>query len=128
MAAQRGPHRDGEIVQRSAVRHVCADGAARLLVPLFQRRYCWVAEHWARLWRDVALGTASALAPHAIGRVTIARDRKAVLVVDGQQRCTTMMLLLAAVRDVRVLRRRGGRRATRRRRRRDPAPPAEAPR
>ena len=73
--------------------------APRLLVPLFQRRYCWVAEHWARLWRDVALGTASALAPHAIGRVTIARDRKAVLVVDGQQRCTTMMLLLAAVRD-----------------------------
>ena len=29
----------------------------------------------------------------------LARDRRAVLVVDGQQRCTTMMLLLAAVRD-----------------------------
>ena len=63
VAARRGPHRDGEIVQRSAARHVCPDGAAiaRAALPA---ALLLVAEHWARLWRDVALGTAARAARH----------------------------------------------------------------
>ena len=78
--------------------------AARLVVPLFQRRYCWEESHWSRLWRDVA-SPSSSLAPHALGRVVVARkdgpgSSGAVVLVDGQQRCTTLCLLLCAVRDV----------------------------
>ncbi|KAL1530402.1 hypothetical protein AB1Y20_001307 [Prymnesium parvum] len=71
--------------------------APRLLVPLFQRRYCWSRKEWERLWKDVWLP--SGIGPHFIGRVVVCRDREALVVVDGQQRCTTMLLLLAAVRD-----------------------------
>ena len=78
--------------------------APRLLVPLFQRRYCWAQPHWHQLWRDVvALTNAVCLdgvGQHAIGRVVIAREGGSIVLVDGQQRATTMLLLLCAVRDV----------------------------
>jgi hypothetical protein len=73
----------------------------RLLVPLFQRRYCWSATQQQRLWRDVA--APPGLAPHGLGRVVVQRSRLKPadsIVVDGQQRTSTLMLLLAAVRDV----------------------------
>jgi hypothetical protein len=72
--------------------------APRLLVPIFQRRYLWDDADWKRLWHDIVFPRG--LGAHAIGRVVIARQRRAVLLVDGQQRCTTMMLLLAALRDL----------------------------
>lgn len=82
--------------------------AARLVVPLFQRRYCWDDSHWMRLWKDVL--SPSSLAPHALGRVVFvrdgehgsrcARDSGSLVLLDGQQRCITLFLLLCAMRDV----------------------------
>ena len=74
--------------------------ARHLLVPIFQRRYCWQEDHWRKLWRDVCSLRSALLGTHAIGRVVVAREPQAVMLVDGQQRCTTLMLLLCAVRDV----------------------------
>ena len=85
--------------------------APRLLVPLFQRRYCWSEREWRQLWLDIVSPRyfVSTSNPHAIGRVVIARQldrspgaihRESIVLVDGQQRCTTLMLLLCALRDV----------------------------
>jgi hypothetical protein len=84
--------------------------APQMVVPLFQRRYCWGEPHWRQLWRDIVSPRhlVSASNPHAIGRVVIARElggtganrREALVLIDGQQRMTTLMLLLCAVRDV----------------------------
>ena len=41
--------------------------APRILVPLFQRRYCWDTAQQQRLWRDVV--SPSGLAPHGLGAV-----------------------------------------------------------
>ena len=84
-------------------------GAPRLLVPLFQRRYCWGAEQQARLWRDVtslgATGPGPAGLSHGLGRVVVQRSRARpadAVVLDGQQRTITLTLLLAAVRDAAI--------------------------
>ncbi len=77
--------------------------APKLIVPLFQRRYCWTEAQWRQLWCDIVSPryNVSVIHPHAIGRVVIAREgREAIVLVDGQQRTTTLMLLLCAVRDV----------------------------
>lgn len=84
--------------------------APQMIVPLFQRRYCWGEPHWRQLWRDIVSPRhlVSASNPHAIGRVVIAREvggtganrREALVLIDGQQRTTTLMLLLCALRDV----------------------------
>ena len=55
-----------------------AQSAPRLLVPLFQRRYCWGEKEWLQLWRDV-WSPPNALAPHSIGRVVVCRDREALV-------------------------------------------------
>ena len=72
----------------------------RMIVPLFQRRYCWERPQWLMLWQDVV--SPPGFGAHSIGRMTIARAPRALLVVDGQQRCTTLMLLLCALRDVAI--------------------------
>lgn len=72
--------------------------APRILVPLYQRRYCWEEPQWRKLWQDT-MSRPNAFGPHTIGRVTIARERRAIVLIDGQQRTTTVMLLLCALRD-----------------------------
>lgn len=92
--------------------------SGRLIVPLFQRSYCWgmsetikytkedggqqinLAESW---WQDVK--KASADATHRVGKIILYRDRntdeaaKQMLLVDGQQRVTTTSILLMTIRD-----------------------------
>ena len=62
--------------------------APKIIVPLFQRRYCWSEVHWRKLWGDIVSPRqlVSASNPHAIGRVVIAREPRALVLVDGQQR------------------------------------------
>lgn len=74
--------------------------APRMLVPLYQRRYCWDELHWQKLWSDVVSSPPALGQSHSIGRVTIARESRAIVLIDGQQRCTTLMLMLCALRDV----------------------------
>ena len=77
--------------------------SSRLVIPLFQRRYCWDFCHWERLWHDVL--SASVVVPHTLGRIVFTHERRladpssAIVLVDGQQRCTTIFLLLCALRD-----------------------------
>ena len=62
--------------------------APKMVVPLFQRRYCWSESQWRQLWRDIVSPRAgvSDTFPHAIGRVVVAREASALVLVDGQQR------------------------------------------
>ena len=89
----------------------------RLIIPLFQRSYCWgkgvsthlkkwgdagsetnLAEGW---WRD--MNNASSGKQHRVGKIILYKDPYSettqLLVVDGQQRTTTTQLLLIAIRD-----------------------------
>eukprot|EP00297_Palpitomonas_bilix_P023798 CAMPEP_0113910244 /NCGR_PEP_ID=MMETSP0780_2-20120614/27404_1 /TAXON_ID=652834 /ORGANISM="Palpitomonas bilix" /LENGTH=523 /DNA_ID=CAMNT_0000906351 /DNA_START=119 /DNA_END=1690 /DNA_ORIENTATION=- /assembly_acc=CAM_ASM_000599 len=95
-----------------------APGRPQLVIPLFQRRYCWgnnIIKSW---WMDV-MGSGSKsigvdgevvvntlanrkgfTGKHRIGKAvfkTLPDGR--VCVIDGQQRLTTCLLMLAAVRD-----------------------------
>lgn len=74
--------------------------ATRLVIPLFQRRYCWEEKHWSKLLQDILKQTTSKR-KHAFNRMQTAQKRQDRLeVIDGQQRLTTFNIFLAAVRDV----------------------------
>ena len=47
--------------------------APRLLVPIFQRRYCWGPKQQHRLWRDVVSPPSLGLG-HGLGRVIVQRS------------------------------------------------------
>eukprot|EP01135_Chromosphaera_perkinsii_P003905 Nk52_evm6s262 gene=Nk52_evmTU6s262 len=76
-----------------------SSGGARLVIPLFQRRYCW-NEQLAKGWiRDVLAGKRDHFGVHNSGKVIVKGFKGDLLVIDGQQRLTTESLLLAAIRD-----------------------------
>ncbi|KNC48354.1 uncharacterized protein AMSG_11822 [Thecamonas trahens ATCC 50062] len=69
----------------------------RIIIPIFQRRYCWTAKVVTTLLSDAM--DAGATGRHAMGKAIFvpgAQDRTLVC-VDGQQRLTTVSLLVAAV-------------------------------
>jgi hypothetical protein len=77
-----------------------------LVVPLFQRAYCWDERNVRQWWRDAVCERRDDI--HSCGpcvfyrSTTHSRDDSAqpVLVcIDGQQRCTTMQLLIICLRD-----------------------------
>ena len=79
-----------------------------VVVPVFQRMYCWSDKQVRAWWRDAVLGGGStalrAKGAHLTGRCLFRRvgdggDGEKLLCLDGQQRCTTMQLALAALRD-----------------------------
>ena len=72
---------------------------SRLIIPLFQRRYCW-DETRVRGWvRDVFCGKRDLFGAHNCGKIVMKEFEGDFLVIDGQQRLTTESLLLAAIRD-----------------------------
>ena len=93
----------------------------RIVVPTFQRTYCWTDTMARVFFRDVALRRGSTAARvkggHGTGKCLFrrvpARDdeenenetkkKKSLLCLDGQQRCTTVALSLAAIRDAAVV-------------------------
>jgi hypothetical protein len=81
-----------------------------LVIPLFQRRYCWRKQvpQWFRDTTGLAgRNQAYALFGHGTGKCFFYRPSRhqpdcgedVLLLVDGQQRVTTTLLLLAALRD-----------------------------
>lgn len=78
-------------------------GAAReagLLIPLFQRRYCWSEQQWELLWQTVrGLAAQGEGAQHSLKRLLCLERPGGSVVLDGQQRLTTACVLLAALRD-----------------------------
>ena len=72
--------------------------ARQIIIPLFQRTYCWGKESLiATWWRDlVQCGR-----DHRVGKIVFKKSEvdDALLCIDGQQRITTNTLLLSAFRD-----------------------------
>lgn len=74
----------------------------RVLIPLFQRRYCWEDSRVFGWWNDVVRGKRDHLGIHNSGNVVVKRSEEEEdgwIVIDGQQRFTTTNLLAAALRD-----------------------------
>jgi hypothetical protein len=73
----------------------------RLIIPLFQRRYCWQPSQWELWWNDVHHGKRDHLGHHNTGNVVIKPndDTNEYIIIDGQQRLTTTMICIAAIRD-----------------------------
>jgi hypothetical protein len=80
----------------------------RMLVPLYQRRYCWDGALYRTWWRDLC-GT-SPVGEHRIGKILITamdeqlnaisgKTEEWYLCIDGQQRYTTSSICVAALRD-----------------------------
>ncbi len=69
--------------------------ALRVVIPLFQRTYCWntttTVPAW---WRDTANSSS-----HSCGKLMFKQHYGAWWCLDGQQRVTTTLLLIAAARD-----------------------------
>lgn len=75
--------------------------SARILIPVFQRRYCWTPRHAQTLLAD-ALN--ASFGRHTIGKIVFSptgvEGEDALLCIDGQQRLTTISIIIAAIRNV----------------------------
>ena len=75
----------------------------RVVIPIFQRRYCWDPTR-VNVWLDDAIaGKRDHLGLHNSGNVVVkqveVQGSNAAICIDGQQRLTTTLLLCAALRD-----------------------------
>lgn len=71
----------------------------RLIIPLFQRRYCWQTQQWENWWEDMRRGKRDHLGLHNTGNIVVKHQENSIIIVDGQQRATTTMLCLAAIKE-----------------------------
>lgn len=71
----------------------------KLIIPLFQRRYCWQPKQFKRFVEDVEKQTTNTLRRHKFHRILISSQSDGFHILDGQQRLTTMALFIAALRD-----------------------------
>ena len=73
--------------------------APPILIPLFQRTYCW-EDQIAGWWRDLI---GAAMSEHRVGKIIFkaseTEKKRALVCVDGQQRITTQQLFLSGLRD-----------------------------
>uniref|UniRef100_A0A7S4PCP7 GmrSD restriction endonucleases N-terminal domain-containing protein n=1 Tax=Paramoeba aestuarina TaxID=180227 RepID=A0A7S4PCP7_9EUKA len=73
--------------------------APPILIPLFQRTYCWEdqIEGW---WRDLS---GAIVNEHRVGKIIFKaaekESKRAMVCIDGQQRITTQQLFLSSLRD-----------------------------
>jgi uncharacterized protein with ParB-like and HNH nuclease domain len=81
------------------------EGTKQYLVPLFQRPYRWVRNHWRNLWADLQDLQEEPDRSHFMGSIvtmpahTVPEGVNKYLLIDGQQRLTTIFIVLAAIRD-----------------------------
>ena len=75
----------------------------RIVIPIFQRRYCWDDKRVFDWWKDVCNGSRDHLGLHNSGNVVVKKlvenSTEFFVCIDGQQRLTTTLLLCAALRD-----------------------------
>ena len=76
----------------------------KLIIPLFQRRYCWQECQLEKWWDDARHGKRDHLGLHNSGNVVVKKCKQTadLIVIDGQQRITTTLILLTALRHVTV--------------------------
>ena len=83
-----------------------------IIIPIFQRRYCWIETQIKGWWRDATKNCngSGGMGIHSTGKTSFKLvggegegegegGSQQLLCIDGQQRCTTTSLLLAAIRD-----------------------------
>jgi len=66
----------------------------KIVIPLFQRRYCWTQAQIFQWWQDVSKGVGQ----HSTHKPMFKRSDDVLICIDGQQRLTTTILLLMALR------------------------------
>ena len=75
----------------------------RIVIPIFQRRYCWDDKRVSDWWKDLLNGSRDHLGLHNSGNVVVKKfvenSTEFFVCIDGQQRLTTTLLLCAALRD-----------------------------
>jgi len=72
----------------------------KLIIPLFQRRYCWTEIQFENWWNDVHHGERDHLVGHNCGKMRVKPNQNGeLIVIDGQQRLTTTMIFLAALQN-----------------------------
>merc|ERR1712156_883577 len=72
----------------------------KLIIPLFQRRYCWTDDQFEKWWNDVHHVKRDHLGHHNSGNVVVKPNQnKELIVIDGQQRLTTTLILLITLRN-----------------------------
>merc|ERR1712142_1327595 len=71
----------------------------RLIIPLFQRRYCWIDKTVWQWFEDVVRGKRDHLSIHNSGNLIVKKSvhGEGLIIIDGQQRITTTILLLSAI-------------------------------
>lgn len=84
-------------------------GDTAVVIPLFQRAYCWKDEQFTKWWDDVLVGRRASTVDgsHGTGKIFFTRQggytaggvSEVLVCIDGQQRITTCSLLAAAIRD-----------------------------
>ena len=68
-------------------------GPTRVLIPLFQRRYCWDWKRVTDWWSDTVAGKRDHLGVHNSGNIVVKKLDHEFVCIDGQQRLTTTMIL-----------------------------------
>ena len=87
--------------------------APQIVIPLFQRRYCWTESQLIGWWNDMLNAKRNVPGGHSVGKIIFVRQAaetlgdaagyhptpEVLVCVDGQQRLTTTQLLVASLRD-----------------------------
>ncbi|CUG61050.1 Hypothetical protein, putative [Bodo saltans] len=92
-------------IRPRSFRQFLQDDADQIVIPLFQRKYCWQQEQGVKWFADLRQKPKKNgwqgchNTGKAIFKPTVEGGRRSFVCVDGQQRITTTMLLQIAVRD-----------------------------
>lgn len=72
----------------------------KLIIPLFQRRYCWTEKQFDKWWNDVHHGKRDHFGHHSTGNVVVKPNKnQELIIIDGQQRLTTTLIMLISLRN-----------------------------
>lgn len=86
------------IPHRTLIGDLLNMGDARLIVPNYQRNYDWGKDEAEDLWADLNSSDHSIYFGNIVLDVST-KDKRKIMIIDGQQRMTTICLLLVACRE-----------------------------
>lgn len=95
-------------VRPRSFRELLVEDASQIIIPLFQRKYCWGHEQGVKWFEDLQLPTKRNgwRGCHNTGKAIFkplqSPTGRTLVCVDGQQRITTTSVLMCAVRDASV--------------------------
>lgn len=79
-------------------------GDAKYIIPRYQRKYVWQEKQWRELLEDIKYCIEIDMPDddkdswsHFLGSFVFEKDKKNLIVIDGQQRLTTIVIMLCAI-------------------------------